>query len=274
MAKPRGFMLAGNAKMNPAPIGAIAEVVSKLDSQGKTRGITFVYAPSGPQVALASFLFSTADSTIKLAAQNIDLIPGKDGFAQLGAYTGGNSAKLLVGNGAKYILVNHSERFDHFGETPELGGKKAAEVVKVGATPIVCLGEAKAIREASRNAGNSVAVFALLRSEFEKLTANLETLEVLAYEPKWAIGTGLIPTTQEISDTHAFLRKLARDKYGDEIADKLMILYGGSMNPKNAAEILALEDVDGGLMGGVSLKPAEFEQVTLIAHKVLFPVKP
>lgn len=172
-----------------------------------------------------------------------------------GAYTGEVSAPMVASTGAKYVILGHSERRQYYGETSGTLKEKVALALENGLTPIFCIGEV--LEERENGSYNEVvrrqveeALFDLTAEDFSKL--------ILAYEPVWAIGTGKTATADQAEDMHAFIRGVIAGKYGKEVADNTSILYGGSCKPSNAAELFAKPDVDGGLIGGASLKAADF----------------
>lgn len=172
-----------------------------------------------------------------------------------GAYTGEVSAAMVASTGAKYVILGHSERRQYYGETSETLREKVALALENGLTPIFCIGEILKEREDG-------TYFDVVRRQVEEGLFNLSPEDfskiILAYEPVWAIGTGKTATADQAEDMHAFIRSTIADKYGAEIADNTSILYGGSCKPSNAAELFAKPDVDGGLIGGASLKAEDF----------------
>ena len=172
-----------------------------------------------------------------------------------GAYTGEVSAEMVASTGATYCIIGHSERRTYYGETYEILREKVQLALANNLRPIFCIGEVKEEREANRQ--NEVvkaqlegSVFNLSAEDFGKL--------VIAYEPVWAIGTGLTATPEQAQEIHAYIRSLIAEKYGKEVAENTSILYGGSCNAKNAAGLFANPDIDGGLIGGASLKADDF----------------
>ncbi len=172
-----------------------------------------------------------------------------------GAYTGEVSAPMVASTGAKYVILGHSERRQYYHETSETLREKVALALENGLTPIFCIGEV--LEERENGTYNEV-----VRRQIEEGLFNLSAEDfskiILAYEPVWAIGTGKTATADQAEDMHAFIRSTIADKYGAEIADNTSILYGGSCKPSNAAELFAKPDVDGGLIGGASLKAEDF----------------
>ncbi len=169
-----------------------------------------------------------------------------------GAFTGDLSAEILADAGASYVIVGHSERRSEHGERSAYVQEQAHACLRAGITPIICVGESFAQRERGETKDTVVRI---LRKSVPTLAEN-ETL-VVAYEPLWAIGTGLVPSSEEIAEVHGVIRNLLVELYQDRGRD-IRILYGGSMKPGNAAEILAIDDVNGGLIGGASLKADDF----------------
>lgn len=187
-------------------------------------------------------------SNIKLAAQNCHQ-------EESGAYTGEISAAMLKSCGVDYVILGHSERREYFGESDELIAQKIDIVLKHGLQPIYCCGEKLEVREAGKHeelVGEQVktALFHLTREQMKQV--------VVAYEPVWAIGTGKTATPQQAQEMHRFIRGLLRKKFGQEVAGGTSILYGGSVKPDNANELFSQPDVDGGLVGGASLKAGDF----------------
>ncbi len=204
-----------------------------------------------PFIHLATVVETVKKSPIKVAAQNC-------ADKESGAYTGEVSASMIKSTGVNYVILGHSERRAYYGETFEILRNKVLLALKNELTPIFCIGELKEEREANKQ--NEVvkaqlegSVFNLSATDFGKI--------VIAYEPVWAIGTGLTATSEQAQEIHAFIRSLIADKYGKEVADSTSILYGGSCNAGNAAELFSKPDVDGGLIGGASLKAVDFKAI-------------
>lgn len=204
-----------------------------------------------PFIHLASVAELLKDSPIQVAAENC-------ADKEKGAYTGEVSAEMVASTGATYCILGHSERRAYYHETYEILKEKVLLALTNNLAPIFCIGEVKEERESGIQ--NDVvkaqlegSVFNLSKEDFGKI--------VLAYEPVWAIGTGLTATPQQAQEMHAYIRSLIAAKYGEEVADNTTILYGGSCNAKNAAELFANPDVDGGLIGGASLKAEDFAAI-------------
>jgi len=195
---------------------------------------------------------------IKIGAQNMH-------YANEGAYTGETSAAMLKSYGVDYVVIGHSERRAYFNETDETVNLKVIQAINNDITPILCVGESLEIREA----GTTDQV---VKKQIEKAYLNIDAEEalktVIAYEPIWAIGTGRTATPDQANDTIKAIRKVLQNLYGQEVAEAVRILYGGSVNTKNIASLLSMSDIDGALVGGASLDPNSF--LTLVqtaAHK-------
>ena len=242
----RKKLIAGNWKMNGLLEDGVAlakGVAQEVKAFGKS-DCEFLVCP--PFTLLASVKKALRGAKVALGAQDVH-------FAEKGAHTGDISPLMLKDLGCSYVIVGHSERrADHF-ETDELVCKKAAAAHAAGLKAVICIGET----EAQRDAGKTIEVCSsqILGSVPEDSTA-ADT--VIAYEPVWAIGTGKTPTAADVEEVHAAVRKVLAKKIGKANANKMKILYGGSVKPANAKEFLSLPDVDGALIGGPSLKVADF----------------
>lgn len=186
--------------------------------------------------------------SLKYAGQNCH-------YEQSGAYTGEISAEMIADTGAEYVIVGHSERRRNFGETNEMVGKKVAAALRAGLKPIVCCGETIEQRKAGKQSDAvktqlTESLFSLSKEDF----ANV----IIAYEPVWAIGTGENATPEQAQEMHGYIRGLINKKYAKKMAEATPIIYGGSCNAANAKSLFKLPDVDGGLIGGASLKAADF----------------
>ena len=175
-----------------------------------------------------------------------------------GAYTGEVSAEMVASTGAKYVILGHSERRAYYHETPEILKEKVKLALENNLTPIFCIGEVLEEREAGKQ--NEV-VYAQLAGSLYDLSAEDFSKIVLAYDPVWAIWTGITASPDQAQEIHAFIRSIVANKYGKEIADNTSILYGGSCKPSNAKELFANPDVDGGLIGGAALKVSDFKGI-------------
>ncbi|RNC86697.1 MAG: triose-phosphate isomerase [Winogradskyella sp.] len=241
----RKHIVAGNWKMNNNH-SETHQLLSDLKQQTKSSNAEVMVAPT--YVNLQYAVSELGGTDIEVIAQNMH-------FADNGAYTGEVSANMLNSIGVKTVILGHSERRAYFNETDESLAKKVDQTLANGLRSIFCFGE----ELADRKAGNQEAV---VESQIKNALFHLEASAwqhiVLAYEPVWAIGTGETATPEQAQDMHAFIRKTLRDKYGDEVAENTTILYGGSVKPNNAKEIFGKPDVDGGLIGGASLKAEDF----------------
>lgn len=198
-------------------------------------------------------------SWVRLGAQNMH-------WADQGAFTGEVSAHMLRSAGCHYVILGHSERRQHFGENDPEISRKAKKAVSAGLIPIICVGE----RLSQRKAGREREVVAeQVKYALEGLKIQSVNALVIAYEPIWAIGTGETATPDQAQKMHILIRSLIGQQFGQKIANGTHILYGGSMNPSNAEELLSQDDVDGGLIGGASLKSDSFGQIIHAAQKLL-----
>lgn len=221
-------------------------LVSEIDSALPETSAEVMVAPTF--VNLAAAVEALKDSAVEVIAQNMH-------FAPSGAYTGEISADMLKGIGINTVIIGHSERRAYFGETDDILAKKASAALDNGLRVIFCFGE----ELTDRNAGNHFSVVeAQLKNGLFSLDASKWQNIVLAYEPVWAIGTGETATPEQAQEMHAFIRNTIVASYGDQVAQEVSILYGGSVKPANAQEIFSKPDVDGGLIGGASLKADDF----------------
>jgi triosephosphate isomerase len=175
-----------------------------------------------------------------------------------GAYTGEIAAEMLQSVSVRYCIIGHSERRDYFNETNQVLAEKVDRCLEYGIKPVFCCGEPLSVREAGTQ--NAFVSVQLQESLFHLDADQLRNI-IIAYEPIWAIGTGKTATTQQAQDMHAYLRSVLASQYGQQVADEISILYGGSVKAANAAELFACPDVDGGLVGGASLVANEFIQI-------------
>jgi len=242
----RRYLIAGNWKMN-TDRAAAAELAAAIgEKAGEAKEVDLLVCP--PHVYLAPVAEALAGKPVALGAQNMY-------FTDNGAFTGETSAQMLTDLGAEYVILGHSERRTLMGETDELVNQKTLKALSAGLVPIVCLGELLEEREAGKTAE-------VVRTQFEGSLAGVEESQitnlVIAYEPVWAIGTGKVATPEQAEEVHADLRRLLAERYNSDIAEQVRILYGGSMKPGNAAELLSQPNVDGGLIGGASLNTEDF----------------
>jgi len=212
-------------------------------------GIDVIICP--PFTSLNTVQNVIKDTGISLGAQNMHW-EGK------GAFTGEISASMLLTLGCNYVILGHSERRAYFHETDEIVARKVKAAIESGLTPILCVGETRKEREEGIT---EKVVETQVRGVVEGLSPELFEGTVIAYEPVWAIGTGLTATSEQAQEVHGFIRKLLDNIFGTEVAEKTRIQYGGSMKPSNAHELLNETDIDGGLIGGASLDAESFEGI-------------
>ncbi len=241
----RRKLIAGNWKMHKNVAEAVA-LVEELKSAVAGAPADALVAP--PFTALAAVVGAARGSTVAVAAQNMH-------FEKEGAFTGEVSAAMLRDIGITHVILGHSERRQYFGETDEGVAKKTKVALASGLTPISCVGETFAEREAGRT---MEVVGRELDAILDAVTADEAKRVVLAYEPVWAIGTGKVATPEQAQEVHAFIRSRIASRHGLPLADALRILYGGSVKPDNVKGLMALPDVDGALVGGASLKADSF----------------
>lgn len=245
MRKP---IIAGNWKMNKTPEEA-KELVTALVPLVKNAKCDVVICP--PFVDLCVVKPIIAGTNIHLGVQNIH-------WAEKGAFTGEISADMLKAHGVEYAIVGHSERRQYFGETDATVNQRAKAAIAAGITPIICVGESLEQRESGVT---NAVVSGQTKAALDGIEAkDVETL-VIAYEPIWAIGTGKTATKEDANATIAVIRGAIAEVYGKDVAEKVRIQYGGSMNPKNASELMSMPEIDGGLIGGASLKAEDFSKV-------------
>ena len=244
----RRKVIAGNWKMNMLPNETInfIEQFAPLVKDTKNEVILCV-----PFTDLFYALLHVQGTNIKIGAQNMHW-EGK------GAYTGEVSAQMLKSIGTEYVIIGHSERRQYFAETDETVNKKIKSALAVGLKPIVCVGETLEQRE---NGKTEEIVTNQVEKAFNNLKAEDLKNIIIAYEPIWAIGTGKTATKEEANETIAQIRKKVAEMYGQNDANEIIIQYGGSVKASNAKELFEMSDIDGGLVGGASLKPDEFSKI-------------
>lgn len=246
----RKNIVAGNWKMNKTlqeGIELAKELNEVLTADKPNCGVVICT----PFIHLASVVPAVDPAIIGVGAENCaDKVSG--------AFTGEVSAAMVASTGAQYVILGHSERRAYYHETPEILKEKVQLALDNGLTPIFCIGEVK--EERVENRQNEVVYGQLSGSLFD-LTAEEFSKIILAYEPVWAIGTGLTATPAQAQEMHAYIRSVVAEKWGAEVADNTSILYGGSCKPTNAKELFANPDVDGGLIGGAALKAADFKGI-------------
>jgi triosephosphate isomerase len=242
----RKKLIAGNWKMNKTSSDGLQLTQEIVAEVGKLTDVEVVVCP--PFTALESVAKAVDGSTVKLGAQNMH-------HEANGAYTGEISAAMLRALFATHVILGHSERRTYFAENDAFINKKVLAALKNQLRPILCVGETLAERESG---ATLKVVQTQLEAGLEGVSKELATSVVIAYEPVWAIGTGKVATTEQAQEVHAFIRSLLTKLFGEAVAQKLRILYGGSMKPSNAPELLAQKDIDGGLIGGASLESRSF----------------
>lgn len=251
----RKKIVAGNWKMNndlQESLKLFSEVANMVTDEVCNDAEIIVSAPFTNIYALDQWKNgSNLHDKIKLAGQNCC-------WEESGAYTGEVSAKMLKSIGAEYVIIGHSERRQYFAETNALLAKKVDLALKHDLIPIFCIGET--LQEREKNIHLDLIKTQLQEGLFHLIKSVIKTI-VIAYEPVWAIGTGLTATPEQAQEIHAFIRQLLIEGYDEETANEVSILYGGSCNPSNAASLFSQNDIDGGLIGGASLKSRDFTDI-------------
>lgn len=249
--KLRKTVIAGNWKMNKTPAETKTLLREIKDEIAKLGEIPCGVVACVPFVDLQTALEEAVGSKIKIGAQNVH-------WAEAGAFTGEVSPKMLKELGVEFVIVGHSERRQFFGETDDTVNSRAKAAIAAGLNVILCVGELLGEREKGITAevvSRQVKIALCGISEIEMKNV------IIAYEPVWAIGTGKTATSGQAGEVCGVIRDIIAGIYGRKSADAVSILYGGSMNAKNAAELLAMPDVDGGLIGGASLKAEDFAAI-------------
>lgn len=243
----RRKLIAGNWKMNKTPNEALT-LIAELKSAVAGADADVCYCV--PSIDIIPAVEAVKGTTVEIGAQNLY-------YEEKGAYTGEISAAMLTDAGVKYVIIGHSERRGYFHETDEDINKKLKKAIEHGLTPILCCGESLEQREA----GDTFTwVESQIEADFDGISASDAVKTVIAYEPIWAIGTGRTATSAQAEEVCAHIRTHIAKLYDQATADAIRILYGGSMNADNAAELLSQPDIDGGLIGGASLK-ADFAKI-------------
>lgn len=244
----RKIMAAGNWKMNKTPKEAV-EFINGL--KPLVAGANAEVVVGVPSVALTSVVEAAKGSNIKVAAQNVH-------WEANGAFTGEVSCSMLKEIGVDYVIIGHSERREYFGETNEMINKKAKAILAAGMLPIICCGETLTQREQGVTAEHiryqlKVALLEISKDDLKK--------SVIAYEPIWAIGTGKTASDEQAEEVCAIVRELVKELYCAETAEAVRVLYGGSVSAANATALFGMPNIDGGLVGGASLKLDAFEKI-------------
>ena len=245
MRKP---FIAGNWKMykTAAEAEAFAKEFKKLYEPSDVR-----VAIAAPFTQLWALKKAFKGTGIGLAAQNMH-------WEDQGAFTGEVSAPMLKEIGVDYCIIGHSERRQYFAETDETVNKKVLKALSEGILPILCVGESLQIRDAGEQ---NAFVEAQVRADFAGVSAEDAVKVTVAYEPIWAIGTGRTASPQQAQDMCAYIREVLKDIYGEDVSEEITIQYGGSVKPSNATELMDQDDIDGALVGGASLKPADLIEI-------------
>jgi triosephosphate isomerase len=238
-------VIAGNWKMNktPAETKAIIEEMKPLVANADCDVVI-----CAPYIDLYAAMEAAEGSNIKIGAENVH-------FEEKGAYTGEISAAMLKECGIEYVIVGHSERRQYFGETDTTVNLRTKAAINAGMKVLLCLGE---VKDERLNGITDEIVSMQTKLALKDITKEQLSQIIIAYEPVWAIGTGLTATPEQADETCGVIRNTIKALYGEEAAEEIIIQYGGSMNAANAAELLAKENVDGGLIGGASLKAKDF----------------
>jgi len=251
----RKTIIAGNWKMNKTASDTkrFAEELKPILPRAKWCEVVVCV----PFVNIPTAMKAFKDMRVAVGAENLYYEPS-------GAYTGEVSAEMLKDLGVKYVIIGHSERRQYFGETDITVNKKVHAALEAGLHPIICVGESLE----QRDMGVTLELIALqVKSALAGVAAEKVRKCVIAYEPIWAIGTGRTATAEQAAEVCTAIRATIRNLYGARVARSITIQYGGSMNPKNAAELLAQPDVDGGLIGGAALKPDQFVEIINAANQ-------
>ena len=244
----RTKLIAGNWKMNKKP-SETADLINSF--KGAVDGANCTVLACVPFVCIERAVKAAEGTKLHIGAQNLH-------FMESGAYTGEVSADMLLDIGVTYVVIGHSERREYFAETDETVNRKTIKALEKNLIPVVCVGEKLEDRE--RGITNDLIKGQVIKA-FAGISAEDAKRVVIAYEPIWAIGTGKTATDEQAEEVCAFIRNCLKDLYSFEVADTVKILYGGSMNAKNAAGLLAMPNIDGGLIGGASLKGEDFTTI-------------
>ncbi|MFP8489039.1 triose-phosphate isomerase [Gracilimonas sp. Q87] len=251
----RRLLIAGNWKMNCGPYDAAELLEGLIEKKSEIdENVDVLVCP--PFVSIGMAVKYLYDTDIQVGAQNLH-------FEENGAYTGEISGSMLAESGCNYVIVGHSERRQYFGETDKTVNKRVHKALEHKLAPIVCVGESLEQRKSDKHFGlvkNQIT--AALHEVSEKDILDV----VIAYEPIWAIGTGETASPEQAQEMHEHIRSVLTELYDEDSAEQINILYGGSMKPGNANELLGQKDVDGGLIGGASLDAESFSEIITIAE--------
>ena len=246
----RRKVIAGNWKMNMLPNEAMAFIENIVPVIKNTKNEVILCVP---YTDLFYSLLTAQDTNIKIGAQNMH-------WEESGAYTGEVSAKMLKSINVEYVIIGHSERRQYFAETDETVNLKIKTAIKNELKPIVCVGETLEQRESGKA---EEIITTQTKLALEGIDKNDISKIILAYEPIWAIGTGKTATSEDANNSIKAIRKKVSELYGEQIANEIIILYGGSVKTENAKELFSTSDIDGGLVGGASLKVEDFSKIIL-----------
>ncbi len=250
----RKAVIAGNWKMNKTPAETTA-LINEMKPLVKDAGCDVVLCV--PYVDIPAAIEAAKGSNIKIGAENVH-------FKESGAYTGEIAANMLTELGVEYVVIGHSERRQYFGETDQTVNLRTLAAVKAGLKAIVCVGETLEQRELGYTE-------TLLKFQTKMALTNVSKDDlkniIIAYEPVWAIGTGVTATADQADEGNGYVREAIAEVYGKDVAETVTVQYGGSMNAKNADELVAKVNVDGGLIGGASLKAEDFSIIVAAASK-------
>lgn len=246
----RKYVIAGNWKMNKTPSEAKVLVKEVIEAIGtKPENVDVIVCP--PFVAVDAAMGAAEGSFVKVGAQNLH-------FEAKGAYTGEIAADMLNDLGVSYVIIGHSERRQYFAETDETVNKKVLTAFEAALTPIICVGETLEQREQGITAD---LIRMQVKIAFGGVSADQAKKAIIAYEPVWAIGTGKTATNEQADEVCGIIRQTIGELYDDATAEAIIIQYGGSMNAGNAEALLAMPNIDGGLIGGAALKPNDFATI-------------
>ncbi len=248
----RKAVIAGNWKMNKTPVEA-AELINEMKPLVENADCDVVICV--PYVDIQTALYCTEGTNIKVGAENCH-------WEEKGAFTGEISPSMLTSMGVEYVVIGHSERRQYFGETDDTVSKRVDAALKAGLKVILCVGETLEQREKNIT---FETVSTQTKIALQNVTEEQLKDVIIAYEPVWAIGTGKTATSEQANEVNNYIRGLIAELYSTDAANAFVVQYGGSMNAGNAAELLAMEDIDGGLIGGASLKAPDFATIVKAA---------
>jgi triosephosphate isomerase len=252
----RNIVICGNWKMNKTVAQSVQLAKEVVDSVRDIKKVTIAIAPTF--LATASVAQVLKGTNVKLAVQDIH-------FEDQGAFTGKVSVDMIKELGVEMVILGHSEQRQFFGETDETVNKKVKKVLAAGLTPIICIGETLTEREGGVL---ETVLKTQISGAYQGIAESDAKKTIIAYEPVWAIGTGVVATDEQAQETQAYVRKVLSDIYGTNLADSVTIQYGGSMKPSNAEGLLNQKDIDGGLIGGAALKATDFLGIIAAGEKI------